>query len=161
MYKKKNIIAIIPARAGSKGLPGKNIRLLLGKPLISWTIEHALSSKYIDKVIVSTDDRKIAEISRKCGAAVPFIRPAKLATDKAKGIDVILHAVRWFEKKRNKFDLIMLLQPTSPLRTAGDIEAAIELLFEKKAGAVVSVCETEHHPLWSNILPKDGNMKNF
>ena len=163
MYKGKKILALIPARGGSKGLPGKNIKPLLGKPLIAWTIEQAKASKYIDRIIVSTDDKEIAAVAKKYGAEVPFMRPKELATDKAKGIDVVFHAMSWFRKneKNRQYDLIMLLQPTSPLRTAEDIDKAIELLFFKKAKAIVSVCEVDHHPLWVNTLPKNGCMKNF
>ena len=161
MYKGKSILALIPARGGSKGLLRKNILPLSGKPLIAWTIEQAKASAYLDKVIVSTDDAEIAEISRRFGAEVPFMRPEKLASDGAKAMDVIIHAIERLEGNGDIYDLTMLLQPTSPLRTAGDIDRAIELLFLKNAGAVVSVCETEHHPFWSNMLPPDGNMKDF
>ena len=163
MYKEKNILGLIPARGNSKGLPRKNIKPLLGKPLIAWTIEQALASKYLDKVVVSTDDEKIAEISKKYGAEVPFIRPRELATDEAKGIDVILHAINWLKEndKQKQYDLIILLQPTSPLRTREDIDKAIEFLFLKEAKSIVSVCEVDQHPLWSNTLPEDGCMKNF
>jgi len=161
MYKGKSILGLIPARGGSKGLPGKNIKPLLGKPLIVWTIEQALASKYLDRVIVSTDSEEIAEISKKYGAEVPFMRPKELATDEAKSIDVVLYTVKWMEENDKSYDLLMLLQPTSPLRTAEDIDRAIELLFEKRANAIVSVCEVDHHPYWSNVLPEDGCMKNF
>ena len=163
MYKGKNILGLIPARGGSKGLPGKNIKPLLGKPLIAWTIEQALASKYLDIVVVSTDDKEISEISKKYGAEVPFIRPKELAKDNAKGIDVVLHTMDWVKENDNRkqYDLIMLLQPTSPLRTKEDIDKAIELLFLKKAKAIVSVCEVDHHPLWANTLPEDGCMKDF
>jgi len=161
MYKGKTILGLIPARGGSKSLPRKNIRPLLGKPLIAWTIEQALVSKYLDRVVVSTDDEKVANISKKYGAEGPFMRPKELATDEAKGIDVVLHAIDWIEKSGNSYDLIMLLQPTSPLRTSEDIDKAIKLLFSKKAQAVVSVCEAEHHPYWSNILPENGCMRDF
>lgn len=161
MYKKKTIIAIIPARRGSKGLPGKNIRLLLGKPLIAWTIEAAKKSQYIDKIIVSTDFTKLSSVAKKFEAEVPFVRPKKLATASAKSADVILHALNRLEMNNDYYDLVILLQPTSPLRTANDIDEAIKMLFSKKASAVVSVCEVEHHPYWSNTLPKNNCMKNF
>jgi len=163
MYKGKNILGLIPARGGSKGLPGKNIKPLLGKPLIAWTIGQALASKYLDRVVVSTDNEGIAEISKKYGADVPFIRPKELAEDNAKGIDVVLHAIDWLKKsdRRKQYDLLMLLQPTSPLRKSEDIDKAIELLFLKKAKAIVSVCEVNHHPLWVNTLSEDGCMKDF
>jgi len=161
MYKDKTILGLIPARGNSKGLPRKNILPLLGKPLIAWTIEQALESRYLDRVIVSTDDKEIAGISKEYGAEMPFMRPEKLATDEARGIDVVLHAMNWMDKNDNSYDLIMLLQPISPLRTSENIDRGIELLFFKKAQAVVSVCETEHHPYWSNILPENGCMKGF
>lgn len=162
MYKNKKILAVITARGGSKGLPGKNIRKLAGKPLICWTIKQALATTFIDKVIVSTDDSKIAAIAKKCGADVPFIRPKALATTSAKSIDVILHALNWLEKYNNQeYDLVILLQPTSPLRTTGDIKQALRLLFVKKAKVIVSVCKADHPPLWSNTLPPDLNMGRF
>ena len=161
MHKGKNILGLIPARGGSKGLPRKNIKSLLGKPLIAWTIEQALASKYLDRVVVSTEDEEIAEISKKYGADVPFIRPKELAKDNTKGIKVVLHAVDWMEKNDKQYDLLMLLQPTSPLRRCKDIDKAIELLFLKEAKAIVSVCEVDHHPLWANTLPEDGCMKDF
>jgi N-acylneuraminate cytidylyltransferase/CMP-N,N'-diacetyllegionaminic acid synthase len=161
MYRGKTILGLIPARGGSKGLPRKNLRLLCGKPLIAWSIEQALASKYLDRILVSTDDREIVEISKKYGAEVPFLRPKELASDKARSIDVILHAIDWVENNDKPYDLLMLLQPTSPLRTGEDINKAIELLFEKGAISIVSVCEVNHHPYWSNVLPADGCMKKF
>ena len=163
MYKGKTILGLIPARGGSKGLPGKNIKPLLGKPLIAWTIEQALASKYLDRVVVSTEDEEIAEISKKYGAEIPFIRPKELAEDNTKGIDVVLHAINWMKEndKQKPYDLIMLLQPTSPLRTTENIDKAIELLFLKGAKAIVSVCEVDHHPFWANTLPEDGCMGDF
>lgn len=161
MYKEKSILALIPARGGSKGLPRKNIVPLLGKPLIAWTIEGALSSKYLDGIIVSTDDKEIAQIARKYGAEVPFKRPKHLARDSSKGIDVVLHAINWFEKKGNQYDLLMLLQPTSPLRTVEDIDGSVEYFFAKQGDVVVSVCEAEHNPLWTNTLPDDMCLKKF
>lgn len=161
MYKGRTILGLIPARGGSKGFPRKNIGQLLGKPLIAWVIEGALASKYLDRLIVSTDDDEIVEISKKYGAEVPFMRPKELATDEAIRIDVVSHTINWIQKNNKFYDLLMLLQPTSPLRTSEDIDRAIELLFSKKAKAVVSVCEAEHHPYWSNTLPKNGCMENF
>ena len=157
MINNKKILAVITARAGSKRLPNKNILNLAGKPLIAWTIDEAKKSKYIDKLIVSTDSKKIAEISKYYGAEVPFMRPLKLAIDTADSISVLKHSIEFF---KNKFDYILLLQPTSPLRTVKDIDKAI-IILNNKTKAVVSVCETEHSPLWSNILPEDLSMKNF
>lgn len=161
MYRDKMILALIPARRGSKGTLYKNIKPLLGKPLIAWTIEQAKGSAYIDRIIVSTDDEKIAEISKRYGAEVPFMRPKELAADDSKIIDVVLHARSWLEEYDKPYDLLMLLQPTAPARTVGDIDRAVELLFEKSAQAIVSVSEAEHHPYRSNILPTDGCMSNF
>ncbi|MBF0504253.1 MAG: acylneuraminate cytidylyltransferase family protein [Candidatus Omnitrophica bacterium] len=161
MYKNQRIIALVPARGGSKGLPHKNIRLLEGKPLIAWTIEQAKKSKYIDRVIVSTDDKKIANISKQYQAQVPFLRPAALATDKAAMMDVVFHAMEWIKRNNDSYDLIMLLQPTSPLRKSRDIDDAIKWLFKKNAKAIVSVCKTEHHPYGANVLPKNGCMGTF
>ncbi|ADA66515.1 acylneuraminate cytidylyltransferase [Thermotoga petrophila RKU-10] len=155
------IVGIIPARRGSKGIRNKNIVNLCGKPLIYYTIKEALKSKVIDKLIVSTDSEKIAKLAKSFGAEVPFIRPKELATDDAKGIDVILHAMNWFESRGEIFDAVLVLQPTSPLRSHEDIIKAVEVFLEKKANAVVSVCEVEHHPLWANVLPDDKSMDNF
>ena len=157
MINNKKILAVITARAGSKRLPNKNILDLAGKPLIAWTIQHAKRSKFIDKIIVSTDSIKIKDISEKYGAEVPFIRPKELSTDSANSISVLKHAISYY---KNKFDYILLLQPTSPLRKTHDIDNAIRLLGIN-AKAIVSVCETEHSPLWTNVLPKDLSMSNF
>jgi len=146
----KKILAVIPARGNSKGLPSKNIKILNGKPLIAWTINAALNSRYIDKVIVSTDSPKIAKISSKFGAEIPFIRPSYLATDSAGSIDVALHAINEMFKKE-KYDIIVFLQPTSPLRNSKDIDTALQKYFRwaKKAGSLVSACATEHNPYLS------------
>ena len=152
----KTFLAIIPARGGSKRLPRKNILDLCGKPLISWSIEAALKSKYISKVVVSSDDEEILNISSNFGADI-IKRPYELANDTATTFDAIKHTIDNLEK----YDYIILLQPTSPLRNEKHIDEAIELLEEKQADAIVSVCEMDHSPLWSNTLPKDGNMNNF
>lgn len=161
MYKDKRILSLIPARGGSKGVSRKNIRPLYGKPLIAWTIEQTKKSRYIDKVIVSTDDEEIIKVSKRYGAEVPFKRPRKLATDKAKAIGLILHAINFMEKEGDIFDIVVLLQPTSPLRATEDIDAAIELLFKKRAKAIISICEMKHPPQWANTLPSNGCMKGF
>jgi len=161
MFNGKTFLAIIPARGGSKGLKNKNILPLKGKPLIAYTIETALESVIFDKVIVSTDSKKIANISSKHGAEIPFMRPKELATDTASSIDVAIHALSFFEDQGIHFDYFMLLQPTSPLRTSKDIINAIKLAFEKDADVILSVCEVEHSPLWTNILPDDLSMKHF
>lgn len=157
MFNNKSFLAIIPARGGSKRLPRKNVLDLAGKPLIAWTIQAAKNSKYIDHFVVSTDDSEISEISKKIGAEV-LTRPAELATDTASSVDVVLHAIG---AQNQSYDYVILLQPTSPLRVAEHIDEAIELLFEKSANAVISVCETNHSPLWANTLPENGGMDNF
>lgn len=157
MYNAKKILAVITARGGSKRLPDKNILNLAGKPLIAWTIEAGSRSKYIDKLIVSTDSEKIAEISKQYGAEVPFIRPDYLSNDTADSISVLKHAIEFYNKE---FDYVMLLQPTSPLRTVEDIDGAIKQLNDE-FDAVVSVSEVEHSPLWSNTLPPNLSMKDF
>lgn len=156
MYTNKTFLAIIPARGGSKRLPRKNVLDLCGKPLISYTIEAALKSKYIDKVIVSSDDEEILNISKKFGADI-IKRPINLANDTATTFDAIKHTI----DNVDRYDYLILLQPTSPLRNEKHIDEAIELLEIKNANAIISVCEMVHSPLWSNTLPKDGNMSNF
>jgi len=125
---------------------------LAGKPLIAWTIESAIESKYIDKCIISTDDQEIADISLKYGGDVPFMRPSELATDKASSIDVIIHTIEAIEEK---YDLIILLQPTSPLRNSFDIDNALELLENKHAGALVSMVEIRHPVEWTARISGD------
>ena len=161
MIKGKSILAIIPARGGSKGIPKKNIKRLAGKPLIVWTIEEAKKSKYLDRIVLSSDDEEIIKIAQKNGCEAPFVRPAELAKDNSKSIDAILHALNWFEDNNDSYDIIILLQPTSPLRAAKDIDSSIELLFSKKADSIVSVSKMEHNPLWSNTLPLNGRMDKF
>ncbi len=156
MYKGKKILGLIPARGGSKGIPKKNIKLLAGKPLIAWTIEQALNSKYLDKVLVSTDDKEIAEISKKYKAEVPFLRPKELAADEAKSIDVIIHALDFLKAQGLNYDYLMLLEPTSPLRETQDIDRTIEILSNnKRAKAIVSVAKLEStHPEFNVIIDK-------
>lgn len=137
-------LALVPARGGSKGVPRKNIRELAGKPLIAWTIEAALAVPAIERVVVSTDDEEIAEVARCCGAQVPFMRPAELAGDEVPGIAPVLHAI----ENLPAHDSLVLLQPTSPLRTAAHIEALLDFAREKQARSVVSVCEVGDHPAW-------------
>jgi len=161
MINERRILAIIPARGGSKRLPRKNVLDLAGKPLIAWTIEAALQSKYIDRVIVSTDDDEIAEVSKQHGADVPFMRPSELATDESTSIDAVLHTIRYLESVSDTYHYVMLLQPTSPLRLVDDIDDAILQLDARGGSAVVSVCESEHSPVWSNTLPEDRSMVGF
>lgn len=159
----KRVIAIIPARGGSKGLPGKNIRPLCGKPLIGWTIEKALGSKYVDVVTVSTDDRAIAEAARRHGAAVPFLRPAELATDTASTYDVIRHVLAHYEESEGlTFDYVLLLEPTSPLREDDDVDRMLEALDARADDfdSCISVGEVREHP---SIMKRiaDGSMEAY
>jgi CMP-N,N'-diacetyllegionaminic acid synthase len=158
----KKVLGFIPARGGSKGVPRKNIRLLSGKPLLAWTIEAAKLSGVFDRLIVSTDDNEIAEIARKYGADVPFLRPKELSLDTSRGIDAVFHANTILKDEGYCFDQLMLLQPTSPLRNHNDIISSLELLNQSgTALSVVSVCECEHSPLWANTIGDDLSMKDF
>jgi CMP-N-acetylneuraminic acid synthetase len=149
MINGKKILALIPARAGSKGLPGKNIRTLCGKPLIVWTIDKANSSRYLDMVLVTTDSTEIAEISKAAGAHVPFLRPAELATDKASTYDAIHHALDFLKiHEAQTFDYVVLLEPTSPLREDDDIDRMLMQLVGNSAefDSIISVGEVDEHP---------------
>ena len=155
-------IAIIPARGGSKRLPGKNIKLLGGKPLIAWTIEAAIKSNVFDHVFVSTDSEEIASVSKDYGAKVPFLRPAELSSDTATTNDVVTHLISWFEKEYSQeVSNIAILQPTSPFRNAEHIIEAFEEMKTKHAKAIVSVCELEHPIQFCNKLGLDGSMDGF
>ncbi|MDF2183722.1 acylneuraminate cytidylyltransferase family protein [Grimontia hollisae] len=155
------ILAITPARGGSKRLPGKNIKNLNGKPLIQWTIDAALAVEEITYVMVTTDCKTIAEIAKQSGADVPFIRPPELATDTSSSTDVIRHVLDFYKMQGEDFDFVLVLQPTSPVRNADDIRRAIALLKINEADAVVSVCPCEHSPLWANTLPENCSMEDF
>lgn len=147
------ILAIIPARGGSKGVVRKNLRQVGGKPLIAWAIEAGRASRYIDRLILSSEDAEIIGAARQWGCEVPFVRPAELAQDDTPGIDPVLHAIG----ELPDYDLVTLLQPTSPLRTAADIDGCIELCMAEKAKSCVSVCEVEQHPAWMYKL--DGQRR--
>jgi len=161
MINKRTILALIPARSGSKRLPGKNIRKFCNKPLIARTIEAAKKIRYIDKVVVSTDSNKIATIASRYGAEVPFLRPAKLSTDKAKMIDAIFHAMHFLKKQGNSYDILILLQPTSPLRSVNDVNRALQMFIKKNANAVVSVSSADHNSHITNSLPNNLSMEDF
>tara|TARA_B100000795_G_C22768266_1_gene426692 strand:- start:534 stop:1241 length:708 start_codon:yes stop_codon:yes gene_type:complete len=162
MLNNKRFLAIIPARAGSKRLKNKNILNFAGHPLISWTINSSINSKYIDKTIVSTDSAVIKKIALDYGAEVPFKRPKYLSNDLATRDEVIQHAINFFnEKKQDKFDYIIYLQPTSPLRNESHIDDAIEYMLEKNANAIVSVCKLDHPVEWTGILPNSKDMSDF
>ena len=147
MYKNKKIIGLIPARGGSKGIPHKNIINFCGKPLISYTIEAGKKSKYIDYLLVSTDDSEIAEISKIYGAEVPFMRPAEFAADTSKTIDAVIHCIQELKTQDKYFDILVLLQPTQPLRTSDDIDNSIEKFFVFNCQPLVSVSEVNDNPL--------------
>ena len=160
MYNKKKILAIIPARGGSKGLPGKNIKSLCGKPLIGWSIEQAQASEYIDEIFVSTDSSEIVAVAESFGIKVPFLRPSELATDTSPSSAFVLHTIAYYRNKGQEFDYILLLEPTSPLRKKGDIDNCIALLEEDSVG-VVSLGEvhTEHPFIVKTI--KDNKISPF
>ena len=154
-------IAVIPARSGSKGLPDKNIRPVNGKPLLAYTIEAALESGCFDTVHVSTDSERYAEIARQYGADVPFLRSAALATDTASTWDAVREVLARYDELGKRFDTMMLMQPTTPLRTGEDVKAAYALLQKKQAKSVIAVCEVDHSPLWCDTIPDSGSMKGF
>jgi len=156
----RRVLALIPARGGSKGLPGKNVAPLCGRPLIAWTIA-AAGNDHIDSVVVTTDDDEIARVAVAAGARVPFRRPAVLADDQARMTDVVSHALDTLAAAGESYGWLLLLQPTSPLRTAAHIEAAFARLAASGGQAVVSVCEAQHSPRWMGELPPDGNMGSF
>lgn len=156
-----NNLAIIPARSGSKGLKDKNIKLLNGKPLMAYSIDAAKQSGIYSHILVSTDSEKYRMIAEQYGAEVPFYRSEKNASDVASSWDVVIEVLKNYSKMGVEFDSFTLLQPTSPLRDCQDIKGAYRLLNEKEAIAIVSVCEMEHSPLWSNTLPEDDSLEGF
>jgi CMP-N,N'-diacetyllegionaminic acid synthase len=150
-------LAIVPARGGSKGVARKNIAMVGGKPLIAWTIDAARNAASLSRVVVSTDDPEIARAAREHGADVPFLRPADLARDETPAIDVILDMLdRLYAAEDYQPDVVVCLQPTSPLRTASDIDAAIELLHARDADAVVSLTAAHPHPYWTKRMDANG-----
>lgn len=156
------MIALIPARGGSKGLPGKNIKLLKGKPLIGYTIEAALKSKKISRVIVSTDCKKIAAVAMEYGAEVPFMRPSFLATDTATSLDVYKYTFEKLQKEEGiKVNNFIILQPTSPLRTNVHIDEAITLFEENQAESVISFCKENHPIFWHKFINKKGGFEDI
>lgn len=150
--KRPKVLGLIPARGGSKGIPRKNLRLLAGKPLIYWSINAAMKSKSIDSVVVSTEDQEIADVSKKYGADVPFIRPKELAQDNSLRNEVVQHALG----ELCEFDYLVLLQPTSPLRKSTHIDEAFTRLLESDAKSLVSVTEQHPSPEWIFQLSKSG-----
>jgi CMP-N,N'-diacetyllegionaminic acid synthase len=155
------VIGLIPARSGSQGIPQKNIRALCGKPLLAYTAEPALASRYLARVILSTDSEEIANVGRACGLEVPFLRPLELSGSDTPTLPVIQHAVRTLEEEGEVIDAVCLLQPTSPLRGADEIDACIEMLCESSADAIVSLRRVPscHNPWWVYVQDLDGYFK--
>lgn len=161
MYNGKTFVAIIPARSGSKGIKDKNIKLLNGKPLMQYAIDEAFKSNIFDEIFVSTDSEEYAEIARKCGANVPFLRPNEISQDKSNANEYIIHTINEYRRLGKKFDYFVLLQPTSPLRRKDDIINAVNILTHENLDSVVSVCEAEHSPFVYNKLPEDNCLYEF
>lgn len=155
-----NVLAIIPARGGSKGIQMKNIQKLAGKPLIEYPISSAKESSLIDKIIVSTDNQKIAKVARKAGAEVPFLRPKRISGDNATVLDLVNHAVNFLNSKSYNPEIIVYLQPTSPLRPANVIDHSIKLLKKSKASCIIAVMKVKTHPFTSFWL-KNNNLEPF
>jgi len=161
MINGNNILALIPARGGSKGIKDKNIYPLCGKPLIDYSIEVALESNYIDTVMVTTDSQKIADIATECGARVPFLRPDYLANDTAKTIDVVMHSLKWLDTNDEKYDILVLLQPTQPLRTVEDVDSAIELFCKNGCKGLASISHVAEHPILMRKIKENGEMSKL
>lgn len=161
MIKNYKILAVIPARGGSKGIKDKNTIDLNGKPLIAYSIISAMESRYIDEVVVSTDSGKIADIASSYGALVPFIRPAHLADDKSRTIDVLLHAINELGKSGKRFDILVLLQPTQPLRSHEDINNALEEFIDMGLKGLVSVSPPTDSPILLRTINRDGVLKSL
>lgn len=165
MLNDKSILAIIPARGDSKGVPRKNIRNLAGKPLIAWTIEEAKKSKYVDRLILSSEDAEIISVANAWGCKAPFVRPAELSQDDTPGVKPVIHAISILPEK---YDYVLLLQPTSPFRSAADIDGCIEHCIQMDAKACVSVTEPEKSPYWmyliddkERLFPLIATLENF
>jgi CMP-N,N'-diacetyllegionaminic acid synthase len=155
----RETLAVIPARGGSKRVPRKNIQPVGGRPLIAWTIEAARSAPGITRIVVSTDSDEIADVSKHYGAEVPMLRPSSLARDETPGIEPVVHAVEWLDEHEHyRPDCVILLQPTSPLRTAADVEGALALMWHRASGAVVSVCPASHPSSWLKRVGDDGRL---
>jgi len=164
MINGKSVVAIIPARGGSKGLPRKNVLPLAGKPLIVWSIEAAENSRYIDRHIISTDDEEIASVARENFGEVPFIRPEQFSTDQSSSYDVLEHAILFLKEENHNYDYVVLLEPTSPLRTSEDIDRALEYLHNNKniADSIVGVSHMEStHPVFSIRINPTGLISPF
>ena len=151
------VLGVVPARGGSKGIPGKNIAPVLGRPLLAYTADAVAGSRLLTRCIVSTDSPEIADVARTLGLDVPFMRPAELAQDNTPTLPVLQHAVRWLEERGERFDAVMILQPTNPLRRAADIDGAIEFLANSDADSVISFVDAgEKHPARMKFIDTDG-----
>jgi CMP-N,N'-diacetyllegionaminic acid synthase len=155
MIEGQKILGIIPARGGSKTIPRKNVKVLAGKPLIAWTIEAARKSQYLDRLILSSEDAEIIEVAREWGCEVPLLRPVELAQDDTPGIEPVIHAINTIGEK---FDYIVLLQPTSPLRTVKDIDDCIRYCIQEDAQVCVSVCAVDKNPYWMHTLDESQRL---
>lgn len=161
MFKGERVLALIPARSGSKGLPGKNLTPVGGVPLVVWSVAAGIGSTYVDDVVLTSDDSAVIDIATAAGAEAPFVRSPELASDTARMSDVILDALDRLEAEGRTYGYLVLLQPTSPLRVSADIDAAFARLDETGGSAVVAVSPAEHSPLLMNTLPGDGSLDRF
>ena len=159
--KSSDVLTVIPARSGSKRLPMKNIMQLAGLPLIGYSIKAGIGSRFVGKIIVSTDSQEISDISQKLGVQVPYLRPEDLSGDNASIFDVVQHVIQSEKKLGNEYKYILLLQPTSPLRTSDHVDESFERLTNKKAKGIISVTELEHPFEWVNSVPPSGEMDKF
>lgn len=155
------VLAIVPARGGSKGIKDKNIIDICGKPLIAYTIEAAKASLYVDKVLVTTDSQQIADVAKEWGASAPFLRPAALADDQARTVDCVLHAINQMKLLGEKFEICLLLQPTSPLRSKDDIDHALETFVNNACEPLVSISEVQDSPVLIRSIGDDGLLENI
>jgi CMP-N,N'-diacetyllegionaminic acid synthase len=155
------VLGLIPARGGSKGVSRKNVRSLCGRPLLQYTADSALAARRLSQVVLSTEDEEIADVGRYCGLQVPFLRPPELAEDQTPMLPVVQHALTWFEKRGQRFDAVCLLQPTNPLRSSAIIDGCIELFEESQADAAVTVLPVpaEHNPHWVYFKGDDGALR--
>ncbi|STX41616.1 N-acylneuraminate cytidylyltransferase [Legionella donaldsonii] len=162
MIKQKKVLAIIPARGGSKGLPGKNIRPLNGIPLVAWPIKTALSSRYVDRVIVTTDAPEIAKVALAYGAEVPFMRPAEFARDTSPSSEAVIHAIKFCAETDGPYDYFVLLEPTSPLTEAADVDEALETLVAGEGLSIVGASKVEaSHPVYCATIGDDNFLRPY
>jgi len=157
----ERVLGLIPARGGSKGIPRKNIRLLCGRPLLEYTAQSAFGARRLARVILSTEDPEVAEVGRRCGLDVPFLRPAELAQDATPSLPVVQHALRWLEARGDRYDAVCLLEPTAPFRGVDEIDGCIALLRQSAADAVVTVRRVpdEFNPHWTYLADGDGCLR--